>query len=499
MTARALVSAPRALAAAAALATFVVLASLAGGPGVSRDEGRIVAAAIGDATGASAPARPEPPLAARVAAAGHAIGARAGLSHVRALRLGSAAMGALASALLALLGHAAAGGAGALLSLGLFWLAPRALHAGLVATPDLAAAALALAVVWAWRRALLAARGRAAAGALAGALFGALLALRLDAWTLAVALALHAASAPRLRARAPAPLAAIALGGPALLFALWPWLLGDPLHRLAAALGRAPGAPRGLAPLATAALTVPAGLLAAYAGGALHAIARRFRAARAPGDAPAADDDLLLLLAALAPLAAAAAGLAPGGGARAVLPALPFLALLGARAILAAASAAWPARQGALTASVALLALYPGLRAAVHAFPTGASTWSELAGGAPGAASLGLPRQDGGEASAVAAAAVSAHAVPGARIWWPRAAPAAVRLLALDGRLRPDLAVSDDPETADVVVVPLDGGGTDRDDEYRAWAALRTARPEAGLYLDEVPLAFVYARAGAWR
>jgi hypothetical protein len=46
-------------------------------------------------------------------------------------------------------------------------------------------------------------------------------------------------------------------------------------------------------------------------------------------------------------------------------------------------------------------------------------------------------------------------------------------------------------------VVTIDGAG--RDDEYRAWAAFRTARPVAGVYVDEVPLAFVYAAPGGWR
>jgi hypothetical protein len=45
--------------------------------------------------------------------------------------------------------------------------------------------------------------------------------------------------------------------------------------------------------------------------------------------------------------------------------------------------------------------------------------------------------------------------------------------------------------------VAVEGG--ERDAEYRAWSALRTARPVAGVYMDEVPLAFVYARAGAWQ
>ena len=66
-----------------------------------------------------------------------------------------------------------------------------------------------------------------------------------------------------------------------------------------------------------------------------------------------------------------------------------------------------------------------------------------------------------------------------------------------DGQLRPDLAWAEGPEAADLAIVALDGAS--RDDEYRAWAALRTAHPSAGAYLDEVPLVLVYARGGAWR
>jgi hypothetical protein len=75
--------------------------------------------------------------------------------------------------------------------------------------------------------------------------------------------------------------------------------------------------------------------------------------------------------------------------------------------------------------------------------------------------------------------------------------PAALEAYARDGRLRADLAAAAAPEEADLAVVALDGAS--RDAEYRAWAALRTARPAAGVYRDEVPLALVYARPGAWR
>ena len=38
-----------------------------------------------------------------------------------------------------------------------------------------------------------------------------------------------------------------------------------------------------------------------------------------------------------------------------------------------------------------------------------------------------------------------------------------------------------------------------RDLEYQVWTAFETARPVAGAQLDEVPLASIYARPGAWR
>jgi hypothetical protein len=182
---------------------------------------------------------------------------------------------------------------------------------------------------------------------------------------------------------------------------------------------------------------------------------------------------------------------------RPLLHALPFLAVLGTRALLAAAREAWPARATPLAASLALVVLWPGARAAVHFHPAGASAWNELAGGAPGAATLGRRRQDGGEAAALVLDALNARAREGARVYWPTSSPAAIRALARDGRLRADLAVAESPADADLAVVTLDG--TSRDAEFRVWSAFRTARPAAGAYLDEVPLAFVYARPGAWR
>jgi hypothetical protein len=548
------VATPRRAAALAAGATLAALLALAGGPGIARDEARVLAGgrerpAGGETVPASDP-RPAPPLASHAARATGLL-SRAGLGEVRAQRASTAIFGALLTALLVLAGHALAGAGGAVLAPALFWLVPRHLHAGLVATPDLASAALWLATVVAWRRTLRAPAAGAGlrSAATIGVAFGAALATRLDAWLLLVALAVHAAAlaiSVRRRREAPAAetggeiagadgagsapptargeerpdagkrgavlaLASMAIVGPILLFALWPSLLADP-SRLAAALAPGTLSPEGawhhlgapLAgrfppsyPLVLTALTVPAAILWAYAGGAAHAIARTVRLGREEG-LPAASDDLVLLLAAAAPFLGAMTGLAPlTAGVRPWLPAMPFLALLAARALARAAELAWPARRGTVLAGLAILVLYPALRQVAHAFPAGASAWSELAGGAPGAASRGLQRQDGGEAAGAILPELNDRARGGARVWWPRTDPGAVAAWTRSGRLREDLALAAGPDDADIVVAAIDGAS--RDDEYRAWAALRTARPVAAAYLDDVPLVFVYARAGAWR
>jgi hypothetical protein len=141
--------------------------------------------------------------------------------------------------------------------------------------------------------------------------------------------------------------------------------------------------------------------------------------------------------------------------------------------------------------------LAPCAIATARGWPPAAAGWNALVGGAPGAASLGFPRQDGGEGAAGVLAAVSDRARPGARILWVGVSPEAVKAWAAAGALRADLASAGDGRSADLAVVAVDG--TDRDAEHRARAGLRADRPVAGAYVDEVPVAFVYARAGAWR
>lgn len=532
-----------------ALAALALALALSGAAGVGREEARTLAAGrqvAGHLTQAvQAPAAALHGLAERsgearrplLAEAVHGFlaegGERMGLGPLRGARLGAALGVALLAGLLALAAFDLGGAAAALLAPALLLLSPRLAALGVAATPDLPAAALWLAALGAALRSLDAPTrlARTRAGTTAGILTGAAAAVRPDLWVLLPILAAHwllgrlhlwwlarrapaplegdaeaaGAGAPpaedwaaRLR-RIPTAVGAAATLGPAICAAAYPWLLADPLRRLWPALAAAHGLgePLPWPPLLLAAAALPAPVALLLALGLLHSGQRLLRALR-EGDGRAVRTEALLLLAAGAPLALAAAGLAPRRpGLAPVVHALPVLALLAARAVAALARRAWPERRRALAAAVGLLAVYPGLRAAVRTFPHGASAWGEAIGGAPGAAALGWPRQDGGDAAIAVLPALAARAVPGARVLWIGVDPEAVARYRRAGLLRADLADAPDAAAADVAVVARSGGS--RDAEYVAWDALGSARAEAGAYLDEVPLAQVFARPGAWR
>jgi hypothetical protein len=185
------------------------------------------------------------------------------------------------------------------------------------------------------------------------------------------------------------------------------------------------------------------------------------------------------------------------GGVKHWLPAMPFLALLGARALAAAGRRLWPARPALVTGALAALALLPAAWSVAHLHPFGTAAYNEIAGGAPGAASLGMQRQFWGDDMVAVLDAINVHAAPGARVWYQEASVTAIWAYQRDGRLRSDLVRVEGPESADVSVWQYHQEF--RDKEFSTWTQFRTARPVAGAYLDEVPLVQVYARPGAWR
>lgn len=543
-----------ALAWAAAVALALALAGSAAGFGPS--EGRLFEAArrhggwwtglpaaplssLGAIDAAVGPERGAAGLPLAAAGAGHALlGRRLPGGEVLAFRLASILLAAFLAYVLSRFGGDVAGVAGALLAPALFFLTPAASGAALRAGTAIPAAALWLGVLLAHHRCLTRSRDRRERlrrAAVAALLFGAAVATRRDAWVLLPLLLahylvvrgagrLHARAAPEPPAHRPAArsawrsllaglppsIPAMLLVGPVVFVAFTPWIWIDPLHRLLpaawSALEGAPFVYRGAvldggppppgAPLLAALLLPPATLGLLFAAGLAHG-ARRLVLGWRREAAASFPEELLLLLGALAPLALAVAGAAPAeAGIGPVLPALAVLSVLGARAVATAAQLARPAGAAKLALAAALLTLYPAARATLRSFPNGGAAWSEWIGGAPGAASAGLPRGSDG-AGATLLPALSARAAEGQRVWFAGVPAAAVEAMRRAGRLRADLRVAASAEEADLAVIDVDDAR--RDLEYQVWSAFGTARPVAGVWLDEVPLASVYARPGAWR
>ena len=252
--------------------------------------------------------------------------------------------------------------------------------------------------------------------------------------------------------------------------------------------------------LVVTALTVPAAILFAYAGGVCARA--RARGARSSACARRARcDDLLLVARRRAPRSPP-----PPRGSR---PSRRACApgsrrCRSSRSSARARSFARPSSRGrrggaSLLAALAVLVLCPPSAQTAHALP-GRRLRLERARGRRsrrGVARAPAPGRRRGRGRDPRARSTPARR-GGARVWWPRTAPAAVEAWARDGRLRRDLVARGRTR----------GRGHRRRRRSTARAATRSTAPgprcgprraATGAYLDEVPLVLVYARAGAWR
>ena len=446
---------------------------------------------------------------------------------VQGSRFGAFLFAALLALVLALWGFDLAGPLGGLLSPALFFLVPRNFYHAHPAALDLPISALWLATTYAFWRSTSASRGRLSTAGWAtatGLLLGAALGTKHNAWFLPPVLAaswLLGSFRGRQRPSGfddtrggPWAFLAMAVLGPLLLVASWPWLWHHTLPRIRDWLGyhlhhenypwmylgrmlREPPFPASY-PFVVTALTVPSAILVAMLGGLAQAAGRIAAAWRGRAPSVSLPTEWLLVLSAIFPIALIAWPTVPHfGGVKHWMPAMPFLALLGARALVTVGQRLWPARASAVTAVLALLALTPAAWQVARNHPFGTAAWNEIAGGAPGAASMGMQRQFWGDDLVAVLPAVNVHAAPGARIWFQEATALAARQYQRDGRLRADLVVASGPEDADVSIWQYHQEFRDR--EFRTWTEFRSTRPVAGAYLDEVPLVQVYARPGAWR
>ena len=272
-----------------------------------------------------------------------------------------------------------------------------------------------------------------------GFLFGCALAVKHNAWLLPAVLLVHALLLPAgLRRRALRTLPWLLLG-PIVLFAAWPLLWHDPVRHLSDWVS----------------------FHAHHVHYAWYYFGRELRGPPFPIFYP-----LALLAPEAAHLLAGAAGLASQAG-------LPR-----ARALGIAAAAA----------------LLPGLWQIAHVHPYGTSAYGELAGGVPGAASLGMQRQYWSNNVTAVLPWLNAHAPRGARVFFHEVNPESYRAYQQAGMLRADIQYASGPWDAQYAALQWHREFRDREPE--TWNAFGTRTPATGFYLDETPQVVVYARPG---
>jgi len=315
-----------------------------------------------------------------------------------------------------------------------------------------------------------------------------------------------------------APLVAMGLLGPVVFYVHWPWVWYHPVDRLAwyfdfhathvhyawtyfGEVLRAPPFPLTYVFIVTA-LTLPVSLLGPMTvglvrtwlrnlGDLLPALARRF--------GRGGSTEWLLGVNALFSIVLISFPDVPHfGGVKHWLPSMPFLALLGAREVDRAVAALPGAlglperRVNALAVGLGALLLLPGLTATAHVHPYGTSAYGELAGGIPGAASLGLQRQYWSNNVTGVLPWINANARPGERVWLHEVNGLSFRDYQRNGMLRVDVVPAGGPEDADLAAVQYHQEF--REQEVLVWQAFGTAVPLTGLYLDETPQVIVYRR-----
>ncbi len=385
----------------------------------------------------------------------------------------------------------------------------------------------------------------------AGVVYGLALDTKHNAWILPAvfvshAVVLHGRSIARYlkvgRLQLPTTLVSIAVVGPLVFLALWPWMWSDTSQRVQdylsfhlnheyynmEFLGRnyfGPPSPPSYAPVMIAA-TVPSITLLLFFVGAFDRAragvarasswARSFakKSASAPEASPADDvprdrtqTDLLLALSFAAPLAVFFLPKTPiFGGTKHWLPAYPFLAIFAGRGFDLAARAGeralslWTklaADKRALFASRfplvlgALVVLAP-LAVTAHSHPFGLSSYVPLVGGTAGGADLGLNRQFWGFTTESVAPYLDQAARTNASVFIHDTAWDSWARLQDEGRIRHDLRAVGSPSEADFSLVHHELHMNEVD--YQIWVAYGTVAPAYVLRQDGVPIVSVYKR-----
>lgn len=310
--------------------------------------------------------------------------------------------------------------------------------------------------------------------------------------------------------RAAAPLVAMAGLGPIIFYLHWPYLWHHPVDRTAwyvafhlthdhyawlylGDLLRGPPFPLMYVWVKTA-LTVPTSLFVPMMLGLLWVMVRIIRR-------QVTMLEVLVLVNALASIALISLPNVPHfGGVKHWFPSMPFLAVFGAGSLARGADAvrAWLATKKRIVsenlvfAALAGLCVVPAFIASVRIYPYGTSAYSELAGGLPGAATLGMQRQFWANNVSGILEWLNANARPRERVWFHENHNGQTRDLQRNGMVRPDIVFVGSPNEADLVAYQY--MQEFREHEFDTWQAFGTTKPVTGLYLDETPQIIVYRR-----
>ncbi len=446
-----------------------------------------------------------------------------------AWRLPTFAFAGLLTYWLCVLGSSRSRAAGVLAPL-LFWCAERTFFHGHLACFDVPICALWAGVGVAWLRALGALPGPRASGLGPQAsglgpqasglgprasglglstklcfafVYGVALGVKHNAWFLPPVLLVHALFLPREQRNAALKTLPFIFLSPVVLFLAWPLLWHEPLRHLGDWIAfhthhvhyawwyfgqvlRGPPFPV-IYPLVIDAVALPLPLVALLAASGINLLVDFARRRLDPQRLL----ELGLAGAALLPFLLTTTPIFGG-----LKHWLAFVALLTPEAaallVRAAELSLWPRSRTLLLGAAA--ALLPGLWQIAHTHPYGTSAYGELAGGIPGAASLGLQRQYWSNNVTAVLPWLNTHCPPGARVYLHEVNVESYRTYVTSGMLRADLRYTRGPAESDYAALQWHREFRDREPE--TWNAFGTHRPATGLYLDEVPQIVVYARPG---
>lgn len=316
-------------------------------------------------------------------------------------------------------------------------------------------------------------------------------------------------------ARAALPVLAMAVLGPVIFYFHWPYLWHAPVDRTAWYLAfhathnhyswfylgdllREPPFPLAYVLVKTA-LTVPTSLFIPMVTGFVALLGRALLGVFKPEWVRRASwSEVLVLVNASASILIISHPQVPHfGGVKHWFPSMIFLSLLAGVSVVRGAGLLAERlprlHRGAAMIALSLLLMIPAAIASVRIHPYGTSYYSELAGGLPGAASLGMQRQFWSNNVTGVLPWINEHAPRGARLYLHEVNGYSFRDYQKNGMLRADLRPVGNPYGADVAAYQYHQEF--REHEFNIWEAFGTTKPVHGLYVDETPQVVVYTRA----